>query len=165
MCSSDLQSVNLNAVSTTSGLSYNWTPTAGLNNPSISSPSATPSQSTIYTVTITDALGCSNTDTVSVIVQTITCNEPEIYIPNAFTPNGDQNNDRMYVRGNTIRELTFRIYNRWGEKVFESNSTAIGWDGTVNGKAATPAVYTYYVEAICYDNQRFFKKGNISLIR
>ncbi|MFM7176213.1 MAG: gliding motility-associated C-terminal domain-containing protein, partial [Bacteroidota bacterium] len=55
--------------------------------------------------------------------------------------------------------------NRWGEKVFETNDPAIGWDGTYEGKAATPAVYVYYLDAVCFDNQRFFKKGNISLIR
>jgi gliding motility-associated-like protein len=114
---------------------------------------------------MTDLLGCSNTDTVTIVVEEVICEEPEIFIPNAFTPNGDDNNDRVFVRGNTIREMTFRIYNRWGEKVFETNDPSIGWDGTYGGKAATPAVYVYYLEAICFDNQNFYKQGNISLIR
>ena len=74
---------------------------------------------------MTDALGCSNTDTVVVVVENVLCEEPEIFIPNAFTPNSDNNNDLAYVRGNTIRELTFRIYNRWGQKVFETNDLPI----------------------------------------
>jgi gliding motility-associated-like protein len=114
---------------------------------------------------ITDAFGCSNTDSVSVVVKEVTCEEPVIYIPNAFTPNGDNNNDFVYVRGNTIRELEFKIYDRWGEKVFETTDPKKGWDGYYKGKLATPAVYVYYVEAICFDNQRFFKKGNITLIK
>jgi gliding motility-associated-like protein len=144
---------------------YNWSPAQGLSNPNVANPTASPTQTTTYLVTMTDPLGCSNTDTVTVVVEVVICEEPEIFVPNAFTPNGDQNNDRVFVRGNTIRELVFRIYNRWGEKVFETNDPAIGWDGTYEGKVATPAVYVYYLDAICFDNQRFFKKGNISLIR
>lgn len=160
------QSVTLNATTNASGIaSYSWSPATGLSSPNVANPTATPTQTTVYTVVMTDALGCSNTDTVLVVVQNVLCEEPEIFIPNAFTPNGDSNNDFMYVRGNTIRELTFRIYNRWGQKVFETNDPSIGWDGTFNGKPATPAVYVYYVDAVCYDNQQFFKKGNISLIR
>jgi gliding motility-associated-like protein len=144
---------------------YSWTPVTGLSNPTIANPFASPTVNTTYYVTITDANGCSNEDSISVVVREVTCEEPEIFIPNAFSPNGDSNNDRVYVRGNTIRELEFKIYNRWGEKVFETNDTSIGWDGTYNGKEATPAVYVYYVDAVCFDNQRFFKKGNITLIR
>lgn len=160
------QSVNLNATTNAAGaVNYTWSPTQGLNNPNIQNPVATPSQTTTYLVTMTDPLGCSNTDTVTIVVEEVLCEEPEIFIPNAFTPNGDSNNDQVFVRGNTIREMTFRIYNRWGEKVFETNDPSIGWDGTYAGKAATPAVYVYYLEAICFDNQNFYKQGNISLIR
>jgi gliding motility-associated-like protein len=98
-------------------------------------------------------------------VKQVLCAEPEIFIPNAFTPNGDQSNDLMVVRGNTIRELLFRIYDRWGEKVFETTVPGEGWDGTYKGKKANPAVYVYYVEATCFGNEKFFKKGNITLIR
>ena len=160
------QTVNLITTTNASGVpTYSWSPTQGLSNPNIANPTASPTQTTTYLVTMTDPLGCSNTDTVTVVVEVVICEEPEIFVPNAFTPNGDQNNDRVFVRGNTIRELVFRIYNRWGEKVFETNDPSIGWDGTYEGKAATPAVYVYYLDAVCFDNQRFFKKGNISLIR
>jgi gliding motility-associated-like protein len=144
---------------------YSWTPVTGLNNPNAQNPTANPTQNTTWYVTITDPLGCSNLDSVSVVVKEVTCVEPEIYIPNAFTPNLDSKNDILFVRGNTIRELDFKIYDRWGEKVFESNDPSKGWDGYYKGKLASPAVYVYYVEAVCFDNQRFFKKGNITLIR
>lgn len=158
------QTVNLQAI-TPCNCSYSWIPASSVSNPSIQNPTATPSQSTVYYVTITDANGCTNLDSVSVEVKIVSCDEPVIFIPNAFTPNEDQNNDILFVRGNNIRELTFRVYDRWGEKVFESNDVKNGWDGTFRGKKATPAVYVYYVEAICFDNQRFFKKGNVTLIR
>jgi len=156
--------VYLNAIASGS-FTYSWTPVQGLSSSTIQNPTATPFQNTTYYVVITDAFGCSNTDSVSVVVKEVTCEEPVIYIPNAFTPNGDNNNDFVYVRGNTIRELEFKIYDRWGEKVFETTDPKKGWDGYYKGKLATPAVYVYYVEAICFDNQRFFKKGNITLIK
>jgi gliding motility-associated-like protein len=158
------QSVNLVAISS-GNLTYLWTPPDGLSSSTIQSPVASPLVSTTYYVTITDPFGCTNVDTVFVVVEEVQCEEPEIYIPNAFTPNDDSSNDIMYVRGNTIRELDFKIFDRWGEKVFESNDPKKGWDGYYKGKLATPAVYVYYVEAICYNNERFFKKGNITLIR
>lgn len=144
---------------------YSWTPPDNLSSTTISNPVATPQTNTTYVVTITDPNGCTNVDSVSVTVREVLCQEPEIYIPNAFTPNNDSKNDIVYVRGNTIRELTFRIYNRWGEKVFETNDPAVGWDGYYEGELSAPAVYVYYVEAICFDDQRFYKQGNITLIR
>jgi len=144
---------------------YLWTPAEGLNITTIQTPLANPLVNTTYYVTITDALGCTNLDSVSVVVKEVTCEEPEIFIPNAFTPNSDMSNDIIFVRGNTIRELDFKVFDRWGEKVFESNDPKKGWDGYYKGKLATPAVYVYYVEAVCFNNERFFKKGNITLIR
>jgi len=159
------QSVTLAAITNGSAYSYLWTPPAGLSSPTVQNPIATPSVNSTYYVTITDPFGCTNVDTVSVVVEPVMCEEPEIYIPNAFTPNDDKSNDIMFVRGNTIRDLDFKIFDRWGEKVFESHDPSQGWDGSYKGKIATPAVYVYYVEAVCYNNERFFKKGNITLIR
>jgi gliding motility-associated-like protein len=158
------QTVNL--ISTIyNGYIYAWTPPDGLTTTTIHNPQATPSGNITYVVTITDPNGCTNIDSVSIAVKEILCEEPEIFIPNAFTPDGDLKNDVVYVRGNTIRELTFRIYNRWGEKVFETLDPTKGWDGSYNGEKLAPAVYVYYFEAICFDNQKFYKQGNITLIR
>jgi len=158
------ESVNLLA-NTTGNFTYSWTPVSGISNPTIQNPTANPVINTTYYVTITDSSGCSNLDSVSVVVREVSCVEPEIFIPNAFTPNGDNNNDKVYVRGNTIKELEFKIFDRWGEKVFETNDPKIGWDGYYKGEIANPAVYVYYVEAVCFNNEKFFKKGNITLIR
>lgn len=150
---------------TTGSYTYSWVPPSWLSSTTVANPIATPQENTTYYVTITDANGCSNTDSVRIYVKTVICSEPLIFIPNAFSPNGDLQNDVLYVRGTMIRELLLRIYDRWGEKVFESNSISQGWDGTYKGKAVTPGVFVYYLEATCYNNEKFFKKGNITVIR
>ncbi len=158
------QTVALNATQNNS-YNYVWDPPDYLTSTTIYNPQAAPINNITYVVTITDPNGCANIDTVTITVKEVLCEEPEIFIPNAFTPDGDLKNDVVYVRGNTIKKLTFRIYDRWGEKVFETNDPSIGWDGTYKGEKANPAVYVYYVEAICFDDQKFYKQGNITLIR
>lgn len=109
--------------------------------------------------------GCSKSDTVFIFVKEVVCGEPDVFIPNAFTPNADNANDKLYLRGNNISQFVLRIYDRWGELVFETTDQNVGWDGTFKGKACDPAVYDYYLEMICIDEEKFFKKGNITLIR
>jgi gliding motility-associated-like protein len=159
------QTVNLNTVVSGGPFVYNWTPPASVSNPQIANPTSSPLVPVTYYVTITDTNGCENIDSVTVFVKEVSCEEPEIFIPNAFTPDGDSKNDKVFVRGNTIRELTLKIFDRWGELVFETNDPSIGWDGSYKGKQAAPAVYVYWLEATCYNEEKFFKKGNITLIR
>jgi gliding motility-associated-like protein len=147
------------------GNEYTWSPTIGLNNPSSPNPVATPVSTTTYYVTIEDQYGCTYVDSVKIIVIDVLCDASQIFVPNAFTPNGDQNNDILYVRSNILKSIYFVIYDRWGEKVFESYSLSDGWDGTFRGKACDPGVFDYYMKAVCLDNKEFIKKGNITLIR
>ena len=158
------QSVNLSATQNSS-YTYNWQPPTYLNSNSIANPVSTPPVDIEYILSITDAFGCKINDTAKIVVIQYRCEEPEIFIPNSFSPNGDRTNDEIYVYGGQIKELLFRIYDRWGEKVFETKQPGKGWDGFYKGKRVTPGVFVYYVEATCYDNQKFFKKGNISVIR
>lgn len=144
---------------------YNWAPPTGLNSTTISNPTGSPVSNITYIVIYIDANGCENSDSVTIVVREVTCIEPELFIPNAFTPNDDSNNDILYVRGATIKELLLRIYDRWGEKVFETIHPSQGWDGTYKGKPVLPGVYDYYFEATCYNNEKFFKKGNVTVIR
>lgn len=90
---------------------------------------------------------------------------PEVYIPNAFSPNGDNQNDILFVRGSLITEMQFQIFNRWGECVFESNDIADGWNGTWRGRDCESAVFTYVFRARLVDGSDVNRKGNISLIR
>lgn len=88
-----------------------------------------------------------------------------IGVPNAFSPNGDGVNDVVRVEGKGIVQLEFRIFNRWGELVFESNNPNIGWDGTYKGVLQEMEVYTYTVDALLINQQRVPLKGNITLLR
>ena len=144
---------------------YQWYPPTGLNADDIQSPISTPPSTLIYFVTVTDSNGCTNTDSVRIVILDVTCREPEIFIPNAFSPNNDQQNDVLLVRGNTMEKIHLALYDRWGEKLFETNDQHYGWDGTYKGAKVNPGVYVYYLEATCYDKQEFFKKGNVTLMK
>ncbi len=146
------------------GLSYQWTPVAGVTNPTMQSTTVTVESTTIYTLTVSDGI-CEKSDTVLVKAYSFICGEPFIYVPNAFSPNGDNENDVLYVRGQLIEGMVFRIFDRWGEMVFESFDRLNGWDGTFRGKALDPDVYDYYLKAICIDGEESITKGNISLLK
>ncbi len=100
------------------------------------------------------------------------CKELEIYfigvvdVPNAFSPNGDGSNDVLYVRGYGVTELEFKVFNRWGELVFESNSLDVGWDGTYKNKGQEMEVYIYTLQARFLDgSDTGIRKGNVTLLR
>jgi gliding motility-associated-like protein len=144
--------------------SYSWTPTLGLSNPSISAPQATLDQTTIYTLTVSDGT-CFGTDTVLIKVADSICGAPFVFVPNAFSPNKDGHNDKLYVRGPFIETFIFRVYDRWGELVWETSNLTEGWDGTFNGKLLDPDVYDYYLQATCVGGLENIIKGNVTLIR
>jgi gliding motility-associated-like protein len=102
-------------------------------------------------------------DTVCAPIQTIV--NPLLDVVTAFTPNGDGVNDRARVIGYGVDKLTFRIYNRWGQIVFETTDPRIGWDGMFKGKAQPMDAYGYTLEAEFVDGQRLKKSGNITLVR
>ncbi|HWY12395.1 MAG TPA: PKD domain-containing protein, partial [Bacteroidia bacterium] len=126
--------------------------------------SATPPHTQTYTVVISRG-PCS--DTLHVLVDVIEdgCFETDVFIPNTFTPNGDGYNDKMYARGHKLATVYFAIYNRWGEKVFETYDINEGWDGNYKGHPADVGVFGYYVKIKCQNGKETFKKGNITLIR
>ena len=88
-----------------------------------------------------------------------------IFIPDAFSPNGDGNNDKLFVRGNNIQELYFAVYDRWGEKVFETTDKNNGWDGTYKGSTLSNAVFVYYCKGKYTDGLEFKQKGDVTLVR
>jgi gliding motility-associated-like protein len=147
---------------------YQWTPANTLDNSLSTDPLATPSATTTYIVTINDSsipVFCGKSDTVTISVIDYECGEPYIFVPNAFSPNKNGENDKLFVRGNNIKELYFAIYNRWGELVFETKEINSGWDGTHKDLEVEPAVYVYYLEVTCTGEVKYTKKGNITLIR
>lgn len=144
---------------------YEWTPDPSLSRTDVHNPMATPVQTTTYRVKVTDEQGCSATALVTVVVRAPECREPFIYVPNGFSPNGDGRNDLLFVRGTGIDELYFVVYDRWGEKVFETTSQDIGWDGRFRGKTLNSDVFGYYLRVRCFNGEDFFKKGNVTLLR
>lgn len=145
--------------------SYFWENTYMMTNPLSPNPLVAPLVTTTYEVIIFDENGCSNRDSITIFVSDLVCDEPYIYVPNAFTPNGDGINDMLYVYGDMLEEIHFMVFNRWGQIVFETRDATIGWDGKYNGNPADPAVFDYYLKATCIGMLKFEKKGNITLIK
>jgi gliding motility-associated-like protein len=144
--------------------SYSWSPTDGLSDPTMQQTNATVNESTIYTLTVSEG-PCTRTDTTEVKVYEIICEDPYVFIPNAFTPNGDLENDVLYVRGIWIEKMIFRIFDRWGEMVFESTDPTIGWDGTFRGRKLDPDVYDFYLDVTCVGGLQSITKGNVTLMK
>ncbi|HXB10747.1 MAG TPA: gliding motility-associated C-terminal domain-containing protein, partial [Bacteroidia bacterium] len=127
-----------------------------------SSISVSPADTTVYEVTATDANGCQGTAYVTVDVLP-SC---EIFVPDAFSPNGDGQNDVLYVRGSQcIQSLDFVIYDRWGNKIFETQNLSDGWDGKYLGQPMNTGTYAYYLRAYTLLNTLVSQEGNITLIR
>jgi gliding motility-associated-like protein len=147
------------------GLSYVWSPSDYLNIATGSKVISTPQNTITYTYTVSDTLGCVGVNYITIVVNDVICEEPYIFVPNAFSPNGDGLNDVLYVRGDLLEKVEFAVYNRWGEKLFETKDKNIGWDGTYKGEACSPGVYVYYLDATCLGGIPYLHKGNVSLIR
>ncbi|MCC7331432.1 MAG: gliding motility-associated C-terminal domain-containing protein [Flavobacteriales bacterium] len=146
--------------------SYSWIPPINLSSNSSANPFATPTTTTTYTVNFTEnSSGCMYQKSYTLYVFELVCGEPDVFLPNAFTPNNDNENDILYLRGRNVEKMHLKIYNRWGELVFETENQTIGWDGKYNGKLVDPAVFVYHLSVKCIDGQDYFKKGNVTVIR
>ena len=88
-----------------------------------------------------------------------------VFIPDVFSPNGDGSNDVLFVRGPTLVEVEFGVYDRWGKQLFASSSVDQGWDGTVAGDRSASGVYVYTLVARAEDGTRIERTGNITLVR
>jgi gliding motility-associated-like protein len=86
-------------------------------------------------------------------------------IPTGFSPNGDGSNDVLYVRGYSIKTMDLKIYNRWGELIFESTDQSHGWDGTWKGKPQEMEAYAFVLKVTFLDGTNFHKQGNVTLLR
>lgn len=144
------------------GTFYSWSPSGTLNDAFSSAPVATPKATTAYIVTGANAFGCLATDTALV---TIDFRNP-VLVPNAFSPNGDGLNDVFRVENIKFEKLLeFRVFDRWGKLVFDTNDPKKGWDGTVNGKPANLDVYYYHIRLGYADEHVETIKGDITLVR
>jgi gliding motility-associated-like protein len=146
----------------TGGARYTWTPPSGLNSRNIGDPVTTYNRDILYTVTAYTDEGCSGTD--DIYVRFI--KGPEIYIPNAFSPNNDGQNDVFRPLPVGIVSLEFfRVFDRWGKLMYETTMYMKGWDGTVNGLPAGVGTYVWVVQGKDINDNTIQRKGTVTLIR
>lgn len=159
--------VTIPATYTPNTINWIWSPATGLSCADCPTPVAGPKVSTTYQVYFTDDNGCSNTGTIQVFV---ICKNANLFIPNTFSPNGDGSNDIFYPRGKGLERVKLlRIFNRWGEVVFEKrdvpvNDPSAGWNGTFKGRKPMADVYIYQAEVFCENGDIIKLNGNVALI-
>jgi len=161
------KSVMLNAKGTNIEF-YLWSPASTLSCENCSNPEANPQATTRYKVEVTSLKGCKAYDTVLVRVL---CDGSQLFIPNTFSPNNDGQNDVFYPRGVGLKSISsFRIYNRWGELIFEKrgiqlNDRVNGWDGTYKGSLQSPDVFVYAIDGECESGEPISWKGDVTMLR
>ena len=147
------------------GVQYHWTPLSSgvrIDNPDLQYPTVYLSNDANFMVKVTDIAGCVGYDSVYVQVY----EGPEYYIPNAFTPNGDGLNDIFRpLPVKMTRQEYFRIFNRFGELVFETNQYMKGWDGTYKGKPQPTGVYVWILKGFDAKGMKVEMKGTITIVR
>lgn len=144
------------------GTIYQWSPTLFLDCFDCQTPVASPETTTWYYLMVTDANGCIATDSVLVRVE---YNCGDVFLPNAFSPNNDGYNDEFRIRGNCIVTIDLKIYDRWGEKVFETNDPLMGWNGEFDGSPMNPGVFHYTYSGTLLNEEIISGKGNVTLVR
>lgn len=145
-------------------LTYMWSPAAGLSCTDCAAPDFSGYSSLAYTLTVTNTAGCTGTASAKVVVKP----SYDVFMPNAFSPNGDGANDIWKVYGNMpgIKQLSVQVFNRIGEKVFESNDINSGWDGYYKGVLSPPGVYVYVAKFVWLDNHTDSERtGTITLLK
>ncbi|HTJ10750.1 MAG TPA: PKD domain-containing protein [Dinghuibacter sp.] len=144
------------------GATYAWSPATGLSDPDIANPVATIGEDTRYTLTAYTTAGCASTATILIKVY----KGPAIYVPSAFTPNGDGANDVLRLVAPGIRTLNyFQIFDRWGHEVYHTTDLQATWDGTVSGTPAPDGTYVYTISAIDMTGHTMTQRGTILIIR
>lgn len=155
------------SLSATGGVTYAWFPTEGLSRSDIAHPVASPRVTTAYEVTVTNELGCSRVDTVTVSV------DNRVFIPNLFSPNGDGQNEVFKVYGAGIEQLELLVFDRPGNRVYYASSVTeimeTGWDGTLRGVPLPSGSYRWVIRGQFYDGKAVTfegrQVGKVSLVR
>jgi len=143
--------------------SFSWSPATGLDNSAISNPIASPEESVTYTVLASTAAGCQAQGTRSIKVYSVA----DIFVPNAFTPNGDGHNDVLHARPVGIRKFEyFAVFNRWGQRIFYTADPSVGWDGSTGGHYVNgTTTYVWMAAGIDYRGVLVERKGTVILVR
>lgn len=143
--------------------SITWEPEVPCLTPPCYSTIVAPTTTTTYEVTVVDDQGCIATDTITIFVEFV----PEVFFPNAFSPNGDSFNDQFAGVSYNVTEFHMSIFNRYGELVYESNSFTLGtgWDGNFEGEPQEMGTYVWQVTASFNNGEAFQGSGNVILVR
>lgn len=144
---------------------YLWQPVQSLDDASAQNPTATIKDTTLFIAMLTDTAGCTYYDSVKVCCIMVDCGRTSLFIPNAFTPNGDGKNDQLCFRNQFVTSFEFHLFSRWGEEVYRSTDIDECWDGRFRNQLCQPGVYTYYCKITCEGDQEATFKGDITLIR
>jgi gliding motility-associated-like protein len=164
------ESTNIRIEGAQGNYSYRWINDPSLNRLDIADPSAAPTETTTYTVEIfneDDPCGCVLIRNVQIVVLDLPCEDPYVFIPTAFTPNGDGINDVLRVYGPHIERLNLEIYNRWGELVFETDDVDGEWNGNHRrtGQPAEGRTFAYVLSVECIGGETYTKRGNVTILR
>jgi gliding motility-associated-like protein len=144
------------------GTSYLWSPGKGLTDSTVVAPTAVLTAPQQYNITISVASGCQTVDTLFVRV----FNNYSVFVPNVFTPNGDGQNDQLLINLIGIKQVKyFRIYNKAGKKVFESNDPNQRWDGKLDGVLQPLDSYMWVIEAVSNSGNALIERGVVTLLR
>lgn len=143
--------------------SFSWTPATGLDNAAIRDPIATPEESVTYTVLASTAAGCQAQGTRTINVYSVA----DIFVPNAFTPNGDGHNDVLHAKPVGIRDFKyFVIFNRWGQRIFYTADPSVGWDGSTGGHYVNgTSTYVWMAAGIDYRGMLVERKGTVIAVK
>ncbi|MDN3656468.1 PKD domain-containing protein [Ferruginibacter paludis] len=158
--------IPLNSTSSSDVITWNWMPADYLSCSDCPSPVSTPLAQKNYTLTVTNSNGCSASAEVILKLQ---CQENRVFIPAAFSPNGDGKNDVFNIRGiSVVKHLI--VYNRWGAPVFErhnfiASERSAGWDGTFRGEPLPVGTYAYFAQMECPSGRSFNRNGTVVLVR
>lgn len=147
----------------TGGDKYEWTPAVGLSNSNIPDPIVIGTKDVVYSLKVSVLPeGCYDNDAISVRY----IKGPEVYVPTAFTPNNDGMNDIFRPMPVGVTQINyFRVYNRWGQLIYQTTAYMQGWDGTYNGKPAVQGAYVWTVQAKDFKGNEIVKKGTVTLVR
>jgi gliding motility-associated-like protein len=151
------KSIKLNG---SGGIHFLWESNDYLDCDNCHDPISTPDKAISYVLSVTDSNGCMSTDTINITVDFFS----NIYIPSAFSPNGDGINDVFYVRGLNISDIQLMIFDRWGNLVFETTDQSIGWNGYYRGTLFVPEVFMYVLTGKDPEGKKINFKGNITLV-
>jgi gliding motility-associated-like protein len=168
------ESYMLSGTSDDPAATYSWAPynSTFMTNQNTANPTVTPPATTLYTMAVTNSLGCINLDTITLKVYV----PPFIAVPNGFSPTSDITNNRLSVYYYGIKVIhEYKIFNRWGEKIYEKNNMFVdgtngelvdaAWDGTFNGKLQPMDTYVYYITATTVNDEAKQYTGNITLVK